>query len=701
MNYKYYINNIEVFPYEAGTENIVYEKIIPSSVILLKNVDRNFTFNSIGSFNFKDQEQKDIAEELTFTITEKCKNVTKLIINLVFTIAEGSFNNDRCTYEVKPRNRNSFSTDIPINILLSPGMVTTTTTSNVYPQTFKFANALYYVARKSNPSIKGIISDFFQINPINVSADALPGILNVWTDMRLASLSDIQVPVPSGVARIEMVTFQELFDDISGMFRVYWIIDNNNYLRLEHESFFDKDVVLDLTKEKYSDYLKSNNKYNFDLSDFPKVEELHILDTENYAGIRYAGIANINNNSIQNIFTTKKIRTDFNQIFYNAGNSTVDGLFLFQGASDIVDDYNLHLTPDYLFQNLHTYNRCDTAAFYHSETYQYYFDGVNVAPRYVNRSGGFQSNSTKPIKLQTEVKIPFCCDDIIETQGQVITNLSDNLGNGYIDSAQVDLKSRIANLNLKYKIPKINFTPTDLPNLDLWLPTDRGLIFTPGVGTMTQWTDFSGHGRHAIQSNMSQTLSVDNFLTPSAVDFLGMDTAPKFMKIPGFKLFPNKRGTIFILYKNCGVDVHHLLSTHNTNPFDLFFDLFLVDNVLRVNSGDINVPQLPFFKSALSTLVRNEDDKIYGQWNSMDVAEFHNYGINVFNPMTIDNSDITINDVILGSNPNVGPETNSGAEFVQVQEIIIYGRALSQSEIDKVELYLANKAQYVINNQIN
>lgn len=696
MNYKYYINDIEVFPNNAGTENIIFERKIASSITLEKNVDKSFSFNSKGSFNFELQEQIDSSEELSFLITEKCGNVYKIVTLLFFTIAEGNFNKDRCLYEIKPRNRSEFPTDIEVNFLLSPGMVQTIG-GDVYKQTFKFGDVLFYVTSKSNPKIKGVISDFFQINPINVSADAIPGITNVWNDLRLASLSDIQYPAPTGLARIEFVTFQELFDDIYFMFRAGWFIDEDGYLRLEHESYFEGGVGLNLLQNKYKKYLNKSNEYSYDLTNLPRIEKLQIVDSGNYAQVRYTGLSDINKTNSQSAVTTKVIRTDYTKIQYGNGNSTVDGIFMFAQVSG--NAHQEYLTPEYLFRNLHTYNRSDFNGFFESETLEYN-PIITPALAYVNRSGGFKAKGTKPIKLQRDITIPFCCEDDLDTQKQVRTPMSDNLGDGYFDKISISLKNKTATLSLKYKVPTFKYIPSDINGLDLWLRSD-GNIFN-GAGKLSQWTDYSGNNRHATNANTSTTLSIDNTLNPTGVTFDGniFNSTPKFMTIPAFQLFPNKRGTMIILFKNNGVNgTHHILSTHNTNPSDKFFDLFLVDSILIINSGDFYVPQLPYFSSFLSTLIRYEDDKIKGKWNSMDVQEFHNYGINIFNPMNVANDDISLNDIILGSNPNVGVEDSQGQSVI-IQEIIIYNRALTEKEIDKIELYLVNKGNYIINKQL-
>jgi len=85
------------------------------------------------------------------------------LIELYFCIAEGKFDHDRCLFTVKPRTREEFIKDIPINILLSPGRVTHPVSGygvqnflggdRVYEQAFHFADAVLYIAKKSNQKI--------------------------------------------------------------------------------------------------------------------------------------------------------------------------------------------------------------------------------------------------------------------------------------------------------------------------------------------------------------------------------------------------------------------------------------------------------------------------------------------------------------------------------------------------------------------
>lgn len=739
--YKYYIGSTEVFPLDDKSLKIIYDKTTPSSVYLEKKLSASVSFKSTGEFNFKTQEAQDPTEELDFIIKEFCGGVYADFIKLKFTVGEGEFDNDNCIFSVNTKSVNDFRKDIKVNIIIKQNLINggllgqgiyfenTLCPSDFaqFKQAFYFDKTILSVAQASNSKISGIISDFFQINPINVSSDALPGVPNKWMNMAFSALSDIQNPVPSDLARVEFITFQELMDDLNTLFDVFWFIDTSNNLRIEHRIFFEGILGLDLTDSRYARYLLGTNKYKYDLEDYPRTETLKITNSKQYAQLTNGYFATINNNKKELVKDTRKINTDFTNIWYFDGGSTADGLFLFacdgttaSTAFQMVDDIssedlfngtlltwygqNVYLTPHYLMHKLHRYGRYDSGSFFESLTV--FSPGTCGVPEYWQngqiRAGGIKHTTVRPNILQNKISVPLCCDDVFEADKKIQTAL----GEGVVNKAKLDLNNEMLELELKYPAPEYNFTPLSVDGLELWLRGDSG-IQLGGMSNfyVTQWDDSSGNGRHAVPDTGTEPFN--GIVTPYGVRFGIASAVKRYLRVPGFQLFPSKRGTIFVMYYMdfdlVGGRNSSLISTNDAAPATNFFDISLDDDVLYSTNQSTNnlLPQNFFTNRRLYQYKRIENDKVICKDNSRDIPAYQNPTIaaspfDVYNPTTIDNILYTIKDIIIGENP----QFSGGTCTPTILEVIIYDTALSDVDCERVELYLAKKGYYLPGTQI-
>lgn len=738
-NYKYYIENVEVFPIDIGSQGVIFQKSVVSAVILEKQLSAAVTFRYNDTFDFKAQELEDPTKELKFTIKRKCNGVYTEFIRLFFTVAEGSFDEDKCLFEVTPRNEFSFRKNIPVNIIIEQNIINPTSLTpgvfyngDYYRQTFYFDKTILSVAKKSNSKIVGIISDFFQINPENVSTEALPGVDNKWTTMAFASLSDIQNPIPSNKATAEFVTFQDLMDDLNILFDVFWFIDVNNNLRIEHRHYFEGIVGLDLTASKYSKY-RSLNKYKYLLDKFPRVETLKVADSDQYAKFTNGYFATINNNSIEESRTTKVIRTDFAKIYYLGGSSSNDGLFLFacdattptnykmyfeltdapdySSGQSIIRDQNVYLTPHYLYLHLHRYGRADYGSFFESKTV--FSNTTYVDPYYYAsgqiRAGGIKHLTIRPIIEQEETSVPICCDDDFDSDKKIKTRI----GIGEIESAKLSMENNMLDVKLLYTQPKDTFTPLSLSGLDLWLRGDRGITYSgPSNYYVDQWNDYSGNGNHAVfdydhkpynGNNVYGVRFGNSMLTGGGHPNITVGTRT-YLRVPGFQLFPNKRGTVFILYKNdfglpSGPDANGtLLSTNDSASVGTsYFDISLTRSVLYSQNLTANtiLPQHLYTNNRLYQFRRYEDDKVFCKDNSREIPLFQDgialgFPYDIYNPATVDNVNYPIKDILIGDNPYI----SSGDCYQAILEVIVYNRALTDVEAERVENYLTKQGYY-------
>lgn len=699
MNYRYYINNTEVFPINAGDQGYDYAR--KRNVSFERKLKGEFVFNYTSSgFDFKAQESTDMSEQLEFRIEKKCNGAYIVVFEATFCVMEGDFDDDRCTFSIKLVLKEYTIPDLEVNILNAP-FVTYGTTYGLftgsgggqrnYQQAHHFEDVLLLVAQESNPNIIGIKSDFFQINPDVISTDCLPGIPNTYTKLIFCALSNVQEPIPSNAARREVITFKQLMDDINILFDTDYFVDENNYLRVEHITWFKKPSNIDLTDVQYQKWVKAKHKYSYDLDSLPTTETLSVADSEYFAKAYFQQLGKVEKRENDRNLKTNKIRTDYRRIRYLGNSEASHGLFLFateisSGAYRMLEDTNgenYTLTPYYLMKNIHTYDKPSLYAQFESLYLQSSYDDSSIY-----KSGGIIFNSTKEVKLQEEVSIPFCCENEFDPTEKVTSDM----GDGVIQKASYDKKSSMLKMSLKYPVPdSFIFQPSDLDSLDLWLKYNEGI--TQSGGLISQWSDASGNARHAVQGTAANRPTY-NGLTGN-VEFSGND----FLTTPAFQLFPSKRGCIFILFEGLNNFGQLILSTNNTNPGDIFFDFSFNGN----NFQDINNSGFPVvsYYPSLNTFVLDASNKsglyVMNRISNTEVSCWHNglLPLPVYNPHLIPNTQITSNPLVIGYNSVLNPYGGPIGQLT-IREIIVYGRDLTSEERKKVEYYFVKKGIYNI-----
>lgn len=217
-------------------------------------------------------------------------------------------------------------------------------------------------------------------------------------------------------------------------------------------------------------------------------------------------------------------------------------------------------------------------------------------------------------------------------------------------------------------------TPATLLNPELWLKADAG-VSTSG-SAVTQWLDQSGFNRHATATNVQFLPTAYN--GKPALNFTGNGG----LTTTAFATFPNKRGTIFVVSKTngpgiaTGVGYGTLVSTYfGSEPTWQFGAttgaLFFYDGVTPVKaSADATSPTV----FGISTLLRNSNTTLqYLRNGSLDKT------------IPVADNQPAINALKIGWN-------GSAERLVgDIAEIIVYGRALSASEIGTISSYLGTK----------
>ncbi len=231
---------------------------------------------------------------------------------------------------------------------------------------------------------------------------------------------------------------------------------------------------------------------------------------------------------------------------------------------------------------------------------------------------------------------------------------------------------------------KTGFTPKKITDLALWLDASVGV--TPFGGPVSEWTDQSGNGFIATQTDSEKTPGFNSDALGGQGALLFSEFFDAFMQMPVAQNSPLDLQTDFTFYTVAKLDdfdqVHTLLSRNQTDGYEF-----------RVNASD-----------KLETFVNDgggaETDSSVG---NVPTEGFHILEIHYDVGGTINFTD---NGVPLGAaqaNTLTGITSNTADMFIcgfgvpatkwigEIGQFIIYKRLLTTQERNKVGFYLADR----------
>lgn len=140
-----------------------------------------------------------------------------------------------------------------------------------------------------------IVSDLFQWNPENPSSiNYVTNRTNYYYNLIIFQKSDIKRPNASNNATKAESSFKKMLKDIVTMFNCgYKIIDNT--FRIEHISWFETDLGLNLIQLRKQKQLRGTKKYSFNNTKISKIEKFDFMDESNNRDFKGEGIQYDNN----------------------------------------------------------------------------------------------------------------------------------------------------------------------------------------------------------------------------------------------------------------------------------------------------------------------------------------------------------------------------------------------------------------------
>ena len=283
-----------------------------------------------------------------------------------------------------------------------------------------------------------VVSDFFQINPENPSViNYVTGEPTETAEILFFQKSDVKRPKAYGNATKATTSFDKLMDALITMFNVAYIVENG-VLRIEHYSYFTRNIGLDLTDPKYKVWTNASNKFSFDNAEIPSIEKWQFkeqnFNLEAWKGeIKYNNACSIvGGRENEKNYVIDEFMSDVTLALSNPApdsNIVGDAGFVIIASRKINDVY-------YIISNFVGGYIINNSLGWKSLVKKYHFHN-----RYL-KTGLFNGEevefiSTRPFKKGKKITIPLCCGTTFNPNDKIITSL----GEAIVESATFQLKN--------------------------------------------------------------------------------------------------------------------------------------------------------------------------------------------------------------------------------------------------------------------
>lgn len=285
-----------------------------------------------------------------------------------------------------------------------------------------------------------VVSDFFQINPENVSnLNYVTGLTSEVNNLVLFQKSDVKRPTATGNASKAELTFEQLTKMLFILYNVNYGV-YGNVLRFEHFSWFSRTPGLDLTAPGYQKYVKGKRKYSYVMDSIPIKEVWAFKEQANMetGEINYTNLCSSNDKENQDDFILDFVTGDVKLCLDNpsadSNRVTDDGLVIIATRKSGSDYYmiggvnNTSLRWTNLIPNYHYYNR---------PLKQGVFNGNTVT-----------FISTKPALKGEKITVPLPCGIAFDPMNTIKTAL----GVGVVESSTFRLRDCMLDLDILYNV---------------------------------------------------------------------------------------------------------------------------------------------------------------------------------------------------------------------------------------------------------
>ena len=398
-------------------------------------------------------------------------------------------------------------------------------------------------------------SDFFQINPENVSAiNYVTGKNSTVKDIIVFQKSDVKRPTASGNASKLEITFEDMMEVLLKMFNVKWRIEGNIF-RLEHVSYYSKTVGFDVTSPELKKYFIGKRIYSYENSQIPQKEIFKFKEqqgSEWNMEIVYSGcVTNTKKNEVTNLID--EAMTD---ITFALQNPDKDSKFVEDTGFCLVSTKKIGSEYFINSEKLNGGSRLNNVFSWSAliRDYHYY-----ERPMKTGKVNGVltQFITTIPTKKGERFAIPYNFCDVDFNPDNFVKTL---LGNGIVSSAKHRFKDYFLELELLYE-----------SNNDL-VPNEAPVL--------------AGAGVYKTYKNIPKTISIqatdaDGFITGINIVYPPYQGTLEIVSFSEIKYTPNNGVTGFDIFQIQAVD--NFSEVSNIGAFGIEI---LPENVPPVASDD-------------------------------------------------------------------------------------------------------------------
>jgi hypothetical protein len=329
-----------------------------------------------------------------------------------------------------------------------------------------FSEVMKEILKGACPNLT-LKSDFFQINPDNVSAiNYVTGKTSTVNNIVIFQKSDVKRPTASGNASKLEITLEDMLEVLLKMFNVKWRIEGNIF-RLEHVSYYSKAVGTNVMSNELKKYFEGKRIYSYQSEKIPQKERFKFKEQQGAdwnMEIVYSGcVTNTKKNEVENIID--EAMTDVVFAMQNPSSDSKfveDTGFVLVSTKKIGNEYFINSEPStngtrlnnvfawvQLVRDFHYYER----------------------PMKVGKVNGVTTNfiTSIPTKKGDKFAIPLnVCQTDFNPDDFVLTAL----GQGIVSSAKYRFNDSFLELDLLYEANQ-DLVPNAPPTL-----SGGGLFFT-------------------------------------------------------------------------------------------------------------------------------------------------------------------------------------------------------------------------------
>lgn len=258
--------------------------------------------------------------------------------------------------------------------------------------------------------------------------------------------SDVKRPNTSNNATIANITLEKLIKDICNIFQLKWDIDEDGNFIIEHVSFFQKGVGLNLVGRFDQRLREGKRKYSYDLDNMPKKELFQFMD-DKYTYGDFKGVPIIYSNSCagkgdkqDKDWIVENIITDVSFVLNNPSSDSQivsdDGFVL------IACDENNKIISEAPILGGNTLNNTLSWGRLHVDYWRF----QRVFNRFSMNNVQTNALSVVPTKKGVTLDVTLCCGEVFDPENKVLSQL----GEGIVSEANFDLYKENLTLTLLY-----------------------------------------------------------------------------------------------------------------------------------------------------------------------------------------------------------------------------------------------------------